>query len=444
MIAYLLHERNRNPTSEPALIICPTSILGNWLREIERFAPSLKTMIHHGSKRILDERFIGNTSNYDLIITTYNLAQRDFEVLSQFNWSTIIIDEAQNIKNPSTKQSRKIKKLSGDYRIALTGTPIENRLEELWSILEFLNPGYLGSLKEFKETYVSSSENKQNSLRLKQLARLVQPFILRRLKTDPTIIKDLPEKNEFKVYCSMTEEQCVLYEAVVKDLIKQLSDSQGITRKGLILAALTKLKQICNHPVQFMHESSIDLQGRSGKLDRLIEMLSEVIENNEKALIFTQYAELGQLLRNYLQEVLDKDVLLLFGGTPQKEREELIKRFQSTDEGSPNIFILSIKAGGVGLNLTAANHVFHFDRWWNPSVENQATDRAYRIGQKKNVFVHKFISVGTLEENIDRLIEQKKELADSVIGTGESWLTEMSTEQLREILSLRKLTMGGN
>ncbi|MCK5184026.1 MAG: DEAD/DEAH box helicase, partial [Candidatus Heimdallarchaeota archaeon] len=298
--------------------------------------------------------------------------------------------------------------------------------------------------KKFKETYVSSSENKQNSLRLKQLARLVQPFILRRLKTDPTIIKDLPEKNEFKVYCSMTEEQCVLYEAVVKDLIKRLSDSQGISRKGLILAALTKLKQICNHPVQFMHESSIDLQGRSGKLDRLIEMLSEVIANNEKALIFTQYAELGQLLRDYLQEVLDKDVLLLFGGTPQREREELIRRFQSTDEGSPKIFILSIKAGGVGLNLTAANHVFHFDRWWNPSVENQATDRAYRIGQKKNVFVHKFISVGTLEENIDQLIEQKKELADSVIGTGENWLTEMSTEQIREILSLRKLTMGGN
>ena len=444
VIAYLLHERNENPTAEPALIICPTSILGNWLREIQRFAPSLNTMIHHGSKRILDERFIENTSNYDLIITTYNLAQRDFEVLSQFNWSTIIIDEAQNIKNPSTKQSRKIKKLNSDYRIALTGTPIENRLEELWSILEFLNPGYLGSLKKFKETYVSSSENKQNSLRLKQLARLVQPFILRRLKTDPTIIKDLPEKNEFKVYCSMTEEQCVLYEAVVKDLIKRLSDSQGISRKGLILAALTKLKQICNHPVQFMHESSIDLQGRSGKLDRLIEMLSEVIANNEKALIFTQYAELGQLLRDYLQEVLDKDVLLLFGGTPQREREELIRRFQSTDEGSPKIFILSIKAGGVGLNLTAANHVFHFDRWWNPSVENQATDRAYRIGQKKNVFVHKFISVGTLEENIDQLIEQKKELADSVIGTGENWLTEMSTEQIREILSLRKLTMGGN
>jgi len=444
VIAYLLHERNEQPTAEPALIICPTSILGNWLREIQRFAPSLNTMIHHGSKRILDERFLGNTSNYDLIITTYNLAQRDFDVLSQINWSTIIIDEAQNIKNPSTKQARKIKKLNGDYRIALTGTPIENRLEELWSILDFLNPGYLDSLKKFKDSYVSSSENNQNSIRLRQLARLVQPFILRRLKTDPTIIKDLPEKNEFKVYCSMTEEQCVLYEAVVKDLIKRLSGSEGISRKGLILAALTKLKQICNHPVQFMHESSIDLQNRSGKLDRLIEMLSEVIENNEKALIFTQYAELGQLLRNYLQEVLDDDILLLFGGTPQREREELIKKFQSTDDESPKVFILSIKAGGVGLNLTAANHVFHFDRWWNPSVENQATDRAYRIGQKKNVFVHKFISVGTLEENIDQLIEQKKELADSVIGTGESWLTEMSTEQLREILSLHKLTMGGN
>ncbi|NPE06797.1 MAG: DEAD/DEAH box helicase [Asgard group archaeon] len=444
VIAYLLQEKNENPTNAPTLIICPTSILGNWFREIQRFAPILTTLIHHGSKRILDERFVENASSYDLIITTYNLAQRDFDVLDQINWSTIVIDEAQNIKNPSTKQSRKIKKLNGDYRIALTGTPIENRLTELWSILDFLNPGYLGSLRKFKETYVTPIETKQNSQSIKQLARLVQPFILRRLKTDPTIIKDLPEKTEFKVYCSMTEEQCVLYEAVVKDLIKRLNGIQGISRKGLILAALTKLKQICNHPVQFMHESSLDLKDRSGKLDRLIEMLTEIIANNEKALIFTQYAELGQLLKDYLQVVLDQDVLLLFGGTPQKEREELIKRFQCTEDNSPNIFILSIKAGGVGLNLTAANHVFHFDRWWNPSVENQATDRAFRIGQKKNVFVHKFISVGTLEENIDRLIEQKKVLADSVIGTGESWLTEMSTEQLREILSLRKLTMGGN
>ncbi|MBK5113115.1 MAG: DEAD/DEAH box helicase [Candidatus Heimdallarchaeota archaeon] len=444
VIAYLLQEKNEKPTNTPALIICPTSILGNWFREIQRFAPSLTTLIHHGSKRILDERFVGNASNYDLIITTYNLAQRDFDVLAQVNWSTIVIDEAQNIKNPSTKQSRKIKKLNGDYRIALTGTPIENRLTELWSILDLLNPGYLGSLRKFKEIYVTPIETKQNTQSIKQLARLVQPFILRRLKTDPTIIRDLPEKTEFKVYCSMTEEQCVLYEAVVKDLIKRLNGLEGISRKGLILAALTKLKQICNHPVQFMHESTLDLKDRSGKLDRLIEMLTEVMANNEKALIFTQYAELGQLLKDYLQVVLDQEVLLLFGGTPQKEREEFIKRFQSTEDGSPKVFILSIKAGGVGLNLTAANHVFHFDRWWNPSVENQATDRAFRIGQKKNVFVHKFISVGTLEENIDRLIEQKKVLADSVIGTGESWLTEMSTEQLREILSLRKLTMGGN
>ncbi|NHJ33046.1 MAG: DEAD/DEAH box helicase, partial [Asgard group archaeon] len=413
-------------------------------REIQRFAPSLATMIHHGPKRILDNRFIGTASGYDLIITTYQLAQRDFDILTQINWSTIVIDEAQNIKNPKTKQSRKIKKLNSNYRIALTGTPIENRLTELWSILDFLNPGYLGSLRKFKESYVNPIENKQNSQILNQLAKLVQPFILRRLKTDPAIIEDLPEKSEFKVYCSMTEEQCILYEAVVKDLIKRLSVAQGISRKGLILGALTKLKQICNHPVQFMHEESIDLKDRSGKLNRLKEMLTEVLDNNEKALIFTQYAELGQLLKDYLQEVLSEEVLLLFGGTPQKEREELIKRFQNQAECSPNVFILSIKAGGVGLNLTAANHVFHFDRWWNPSVENQATDRAFRIGQEKNVFVHKFISVGTLEENIDRLIEQKKELADSVIGTGESWLTEMSTEQLREILSLRRLTMGGN
>ncbi len=443
VIAYLLHEWNNNPDATPTIIICPTSILGNWLREIQRFAPSLSTIIHHGPKRRQNNEFTDNTLNYDIIITTYSLALRDFDFLSQIQWSNIVVDEAQNIKNPFAKQTRKIKKLKGDYRIALTGTPIENRLSELWSIMDFLNPGYLGSPKNFRENYINPIENNRNTQSVNELARIIQPLILRRLKTDPTIIEDLPEKVESKIYCSMTEEQCVLYEAVVKDMMKRVSGLQGIHRKGLILSALTKLKQICNHPAQFMHDANAQLKDRSGKLNRLTEMLTEVIENNEKTLIFTQYSQLGEMLQKYLEKELKTEVLFLHGGTPQKQREEMIKQFQDTvaDEG-PKIFILSIKAGGVGLNLTAANHVFHFDRWWNPSVENQATDRAFRIGQEKNVFVHKFISVGTLEENIDKLIEQKKELAESIIGTDESWLTEMSIDQLRNVLSLRKITLG--
>lgn len=441
IIAFLLHEKEKNKyPSQPSLIICPTSIIGNWFKEIKRFAPNFKVYIYHGINRPKRIDFESLAMNYDIVITTYNLALRDKNTLSDIFWENIIIDEAQNIKNPHSKQTRAIKNLISNYKIALTGTPIENRLSELWSILDFLNAGYLGSLKKFNDKFVIPIEKDGSKIMREQLAKIINPFILRRLKTDPTIIQDLPEKLENKVFCSLKEEQAILYEAVVKDLFNQLNEAQGILRKGLVLATITKLKQICNHPAQFMHEKKIKLDNRSCKFERLEEMLQEIIDNNEKVLIFTQYKELGDMLVFHLKKKFDCGVLFLSGDTPQKTRDEKVRIFQeSINPESPKIFILSIKAGGVGLNLTAANHVFHIDRWWNPAVENQATDRAYRIGQEKNVIVHKFVCIGTLEESIDHLIEQKKELANSIITTGDIWLTELSTEELRNVLSLRSV-----
>jgi len=441
VIAMLLHEietYNEIEPKQPSIIICPTSIIGNWYKELKRFAPSLSAYIHHGSSRVNGYEFELVAQNHDVIITTYNLAYRDFSTVSRITWSNIILDEAQNVKNPDSKQARTIKKLQGTNRIALTGTPIENRLLELWSIFDFLNPRYLGLRSEFSQKYIGPIEKNQNEQKSEQLARVIQPFILRRLKTDPDIIKDLPEKIESKVYCSLTEEQAILYEAVVKHLIKSLDEVDGIKRKGIILSALTKLKQICNHPSHFNHDFSKELEHRSGKFDRLTEMVEEVLSNNEKVLIFTQYTEFGEALQYWLQDRFKKRVLFLHGRVPQKQREVLIQDFQDVDSNT-NIFILSIRAGGVGINLTAANHVFHVDRWWNPSVENQATDRAYRIGQEKNVFVYKFISNGTLEENIDKLIDEKRKLADTIISTGESFVTELSTDKLRELISLKKM-----
>lgn len=441
IIAFLLYDQERDDTTmgHPSLIICPTSILGNWFKEFKRFAPSLKVIIHHGSRRFSGEEFQKKIQEYDVVITTYNLVYRDFDDFSAITWQNIILDEAQNIKNPQAKQTRAIKKLIGVFRVALTGTPIENSLSELWSIMDFLNPGYLGSLKQFNVNFADPIENHHSQQKRNQLSQIIQPFILRRLKTDPKIIKDLPEKMEMKVYCSLTEEQAVLYEAVVQSLLTQLQIIEGIKRKGLILSSLTKLKQICNHPAQFTRKNKDNLRGRSNKFSRLAEMLEEILANNEKALIFTQYAELGSMLKNYLEKIFDIPILYLYGGTAQQKREQMIQEFQQGSPQSPSVFILSLKAGGVGLNLTAANHVFHIDRWWNPAVETQATDRAYRIGQDKTVFVYKFICPGTLEERIDQLIEKKKNLAQNLLSTGEAWLTELSTEQLREVLILKSM-----
>jgi len=443
LISLLLHDRDKPQSAsktDPALLICPMSIVGNWHKELQRFAPSLNVMVHHGHERLSGEAFEQEAIRHDIVITTYSLALRDKEHLSHLEWEYVVVDEAQNIKNDAAKQTQAIKKLNARHKIALTGTPVENRLSELWSIMEFLNPGYLGSGTDFRKNFAIPIERYRDSNRAESLKRLVQPFVLRRLKTDKTIIADLPDKMEMKVFCNLTQEQASLYEAVVQEMLAKIEESEGIERKGLVLSTLLKLKQVCNHPTQFVADGSA-LPGRSGKLARLEEMLEEALEEGDKALIFTQFAEMGTLLRQHLQDTLGREVLFLHGGTPKKQRDIMVQRFQEDRRGAP-LFILSLKAGGVGLNLTAANHVFHFDRWWNPAVENQATDRAFRIGQKKNVQVHKFVCIGTLEERIDQMIEQKKELAESIVGSGENWLTEMSTAQLKELFALSREAVG--
>lgn len=433
-IALLLHQRSAG-ANKPSLLICPTSVVGNWLREVARFAPSLRVMVHHGAERE-KAGFAELVGQYDLVISSYALLHRDEQQLSEIEWEDVILDEAQNIKNPDTRQAQTARKLHAANRIALTGTPVENRLSELWSIFQFLNPGFLGSRSDFQAQFARPIERTQDPEAAQRLKALVGPFILRRVKTDPTVIDDLPAKNEMKVFCSLTKEQVTLYEAVVRDSLRRIEESDGMERRGLVLATLLKLKQVCNHPAQLLKDSSA-LAERSGKLARLVEQLEEVRAVKERTLIFTQFSEMGHMIKAQLQSVCNDEVLFLYGGTPVKAREAMIRRFQDDPHG-PFAFVLSIKAGGTGLNLTRANHVFHFDRWWNPAVENQATDRAFRIGQKRNVQVYKYICAGTLEERIDEMIERKQVLAERIVGSSEAWVTELSTEQLRDLFVLRK------
>jgi SNF2 family DNA or RNA helicase len=436
LIAFLLHLKAQKRLSGPILLVCPTSVLGNWEREIKRFGPKLTTLMHHGAGRSQGKGFTQTASQYDVILTSYSLVHRDEVALSRVDWHGIVLDEAQNIKNSEARQSQAVRRLQAKCRIALTGTPVENRLSELWSILDFLNPGYLGSRAFFQKRFAMPIERYGDTASLQTLRSLVQPFILRRTKTDRDIIQDLPDKQEMTVFCNLTPEQAALYEKTVQDALVAVESADGIQRRGLILASLTKLKQICNHPAQFLKESTLaGTVQRSGKLKRLEEMLEEALDEGDRALIFTQFAEMGKLLQGYLQQVLNRETILLYGGTSKKNREAMIDRFQNDPQG-PRLFILSLKAGGVGLNLTRANHVFHFDRWWNPAVENQATDRVFRIGQTRNVQVHKFVCGGTLEERIHDMIESKKALADQVVGAGENWLTDMDTDQLRQLLLL--------
>jgi SNF2 family DNA or RNA helicase len=438
-ISLLVREKElAGKLSAPALLIAPTSVVTNWEREIDKFAPGLRAYVHRGADRLRGAAFRDAIKDRDVVLTSYPVVRLDAEFLQANRWLAVILDEAQNIKNPETKQTQAIRKIDADFRIALTGTPVENRLSELWSIMHFLNPGYLGARKAFRENYALPIERYQDQAALAQLRQLTTPFILRRVKTDPRVISDLPEKVETKVYCTLTEEQATLYEAVVQDVMNRIEEEDGIQRRGLILSMMMQLKQICNHPVQYLHQpSDTVLDGRSGKLERLGELLEEVLAENDRALIFTQFAEMGELLTEYLPRTCGAASQFLHGGTPAKTRDQMVKRFQE-DEHAPPVFILSLKAGGTGLNLTRANHVFHFDRWWNPAVEDQATDRAFRIGQKRNVQVHKFVTTGTLEEMIDDMIESKKGLAQAVVGSGENWLTEMSTDELRKVVSLRR------
>jgi superfamily II DNA or RNA helicase len=417
----------------PTLLICPMSLTGNWQREAERFTPDLAVHVHHGAGRLAGADLAAALAAADLVITTYQTAARDLAALSQVRWARLVCDEAQAIKNHLSQQAKAVRALPAASRIALTGTPVENQLSELWSIMEFANPGMLGAEKKFREVYAVPIEREGSAEAAERLRLVTQPFVLRRLKTDKSIISDLPEKQEMKVWCNLTQEQASLYEATVKDMLEKINASDGITRRGLVLATMAKLKQVCNHPAHLLGDGS-RLDGRSGKLARLEELCEEITAEGDKALCFTQYAEFGRMLLPYLTARIGCQVLFLHGGTSKKQRDAMVARFQESDE--PVLFLLSLKAGGTGLNLTAANHVIHVDRWWNPAVEDQATDRAFRIGQRRDVQVRKFVCVGTLEERIDAMIEQKKALAEQIVGTGESWLTELSTAALREVLTL--------
>jgi len=435
LIAFLLHLKEQGTLEGATLVVCPTSVLGNWEREVKKFGPSLKAVVHHGDKRKKGKAFAKAVQDKQLVITSYPLVYRDLTTLQEVDWQGIVLDEAQNIKNSAAKQSQAVRQLATGFRIALTGTPVENRLSELWSILDFLNPGYLGNRQFFQRRFALPIEKFGDTSSLQTLRSLVQPFILRRLKTDKNIIQDLPEKQEMNVFCGLSAEQASLYQKLVDESMAEIESAEGIQRRGLILTLLLRLKQLCNHPAQFLKEKKLEQAKRSGKLMRLQEMLEEAIEEGDRALIFTQFAEWGKLIKPYLEEKLGGETLFLYGATRKQQREEMVDRFQNDPEG-PQIMILSLKAGGTGLNLTRANHVFHVDRWWNPAVENQATDRAFRIGQTRNVQVHKFVCTGTLEERINDMIESKKQLAEQTVEAGEEWVTEMDTDQLRSLLLL--------
>ncbi len=450
IIAFLLYLKEKFPNNPGSvLIICPTSVLFNWHRELNKFAPDLEIVLHHGAKRVKDASKIPEfLKPHRIYLTSYGTIRNDINFLETINFSGVIIDESQNMKNYASKQTKAINRLKSQFRICLSGTPIENRLLELWSLFNFLNPGLLGSRKEFQEKYSLPIERFQNKDAIKNLQLIISPFILRRIKTDKKVINDLPKKNEIKLYLELNEKQIKLYQELVENTLRDI-DQPSVDKKrkrGLILGLLVKLKQICNHPYQYLkiklsqikkEEELKEIISLSPKMERLLEMTEEVISNGEKVLIFTQFTQMGTILHKTLEFKHKSKVLYLHGGVPEKKRRVIVDEFQSEDKTSPSILILSLKAGGTGLNLTQGTTVIHFDRWWNPAVEDQATDRAYRIGQKSVVNVFKFIMHGTIEEKIDILLEEKRELANKIVlSTGESWISDLNTEKLKELLLL--------
>ncbi|MDR3331505.1 MAG: DEAD/DEAH box helicase [Synergistaceae bacterium] len=442
----LLLDRKSEGEERPALLVAPTSVLENWRREAERFAPSIDVMVHHGPERLTGNAFKDAASRCAIVATSYAVVARDAQDMSRVQWSGLIVDEAQNIKNYNTQAAKSIRSISADYRIALTGTPVENHVGDLWSLMEFLNPGLLGSQASFKRDFFTPIQKERDTAAASRLRKITSPFLLRRLKTDKDIIEDLPDKVITRTFCKLKREQVTLYAAVAAEAERILEEAEGIKRQGLVLSTMTRLKQICNHPAQFLGEpsaaSGVSAGNRSGKLERLYEITDEILSesanaDSDRMLVFTQYAEMGEILKRCLQERFAEEVFFLHGGVSKARRDAMVTRFQE-DESAPRIFVLSIKAGGTGLNLTRANHVVLFDRWWNPAVEAQAVDRAFRIGQKKNVLVHAFICQGTIEEKIDEMIESKKDIAGMTVGTGESWLAKLSTDELRDLLTLRE------
>ncbi|MGG3561177.1 DEAD/DEAH box helicase [Neobacillus rhizosphaerae] len=425
--------KEKVPT-KAALIICPTSVLGNWQKELERFAPEMNVYLHYGSNRLKEEDFSEKAKDADVVLTSYGLSHLDSEEFESLIWSSIAIDEAQNIKNAQTKQSKAVRRLRGRHHIALTGTPMENRLSELWSIFDFTNHGYLGSLGQFQKKFVIPIEKDEKKEKVQQLQSLIRPFLLRRTKKDEEVALNLPDKLEQKEYCPLTPEQASLYEQLIHDTFAEIEKLSGFERKGLILQMLSRLKQLCNHPALYLKEKSAtrELLDRSNKMEKLVELIDAVLEQGESCLIFTQYIEMGEMIRATLKKKFGIEVPFLNGSVPKTQRDDMIERFQ---DGKFPVFLLSLKAGGTGLNLTAANHVIHYDRWWNPAVENQATDRAYRIGQSRFVHVHKLICTGTLEEKIDAMLEKKQFLNDQIIQS-ENWITELSTDELKDLVYL--------
>ncbi len=436
VLALLLERKAQRRTGHPSLLVAPASLLANWQAEILRFAPTLKHRILHPSElpagewAALQKNAGPAVAGYDLVLTTYGLVAR-LDSLRQARWDVVALDEAQAIKNPTARQTRAVKELNSAQRIVLTGTPVENRLGDLWSIFDFLNPGLLGSARQFGQ-FIKAGP--QDSGGLGALRALAKPYVLRRMKTDKNVITDLPEKTEVKAYCGLAPKQAALYEAAVRELGEQVKKVEGIQRRGLVLSYLMRFKQICNHPSHWLRDGCY-AEAESGKFQRLRQIAEVIASRQEKALVFTQFQEMTGPLLELLTGLFGRAGLVLHGGTPVKDRRRLVDAFQT--ENGPPFFVLTAKAGGSGLNLTEASHVIHFDRWWNPAVENQATDRAFRIGQKRNVLVHKFVCRGTLEERIDEMIESKAQLADSVIGGNkEKMLTEMSNQDLLKFVAL--------
>lgn len=423
----------------PTLVVAPTSVVLNWKREAARFVPSFRVMVHHGNQRRSGDAFRTEALTSDVVVTSYGVVQRDAALLREIQWNHVVLDEAQKIKNTATSTARAVRSLKSRHRIALTGTPVENRLSEMRSILDFVNPGVLGSATFFKHHFAVAIERDHDEVMTQQLRKLTAPFILRRLKSDPKIIDDLPDKREVSLMVHLTPEQAALYKSAVDDLQYRLETAEGINRRGVVLGALTRLKQICNHPAHFLGDGSpILLEGRhrSGKVEKLIELIDSALNTRRNVLVFTQYKTFGSMLQGYLTEYLGQDIPFFHGGLTNNKREHMVSDFQST-AGAP-VMIVSLRAGGFGLNLTAASVVIHMDRWWNPAVEDQATDRAYRIGQSSDVTVYKMVTAGTLEERIQEVLEGKVYLASAVIGAGQKWITELSADDLRELISYRE------